>query len=40
MVPEAYTLVAAIDGWVAGNSGEQIRDVAAQTAKRLLVTDW
>jgi len=29
MAPEAYTLKAALDGWIAGESGEQIRERAA-----------
>ena len=29
MAPEAYTLKAALDGWIAGETGEQIRDRAA-----------
>ncbi|MFH1109483.1 MAG: hypothetical protein V1790_09845, partial [Planctomycetota bacterium] len=29
MAPEAYTLEAALEGWVAGESGEQIRQRAA-----------
>lgn len=29
MAPEAYTLKAALDGWIGGETGEQIRDRAA-----------
>ncbi len=29
MAPEAYTLKAALDGWIAGETSEQIRDRAA-----------
>jgi hypothetical protein len=29
MAPEAYTLKSALDGWIAGESNEQIRDRAA-----------
>lgn len=31
MAPEAYTLKAAIDGWLAGETGAQIKERAAQT---------
>ena len=51
MAPEAYTLKAALDGWIAGENREQIRDRAAaaydkyqkcgaKAARRLLVTGW
>lgn len=51
MAPEAYTLKSALDGWIAGESNEQIRDRAAgaydkyqkcgfRAAHRLLVTGW
>ena len=51
MAPEAYTLKSALDGWIAGESREQIRDRAAaaydkyqkcgsRAARRLLVTGW
>lgn len=51
MAPEAYTLKAALDGWVRGESDLQIRDRAAKSyagyqkcglaaAKRLLVTGF
>jgi hypothetical protein len=51
MAPEAYTLKSALDGWIAGGSGEEIRDRAAQAydkyqkcglraARRLLVSGW
>lgn len=51
MAPEAYTLKSALDGWIAGESGEQIRDRAAgaydkyqkcgvRAAHRLLVSGW
>jgi hypothetical protein len=51
MAPEAYTLKSAIDGWMLGESGEQIRERAAaaydqyqkcglRAARRLLVTGW
>jgi hypothetical protein len=51
MAPEAYTLKSALDGWIAGESGEQIRDRAAnaydkyqncgfRAAHRLLTTGW
>ena len=51
MAPEAYTLTAAIDGWIAGENREQVRDRAAaaydkyqkcgeRAARRLLVTGW
>jgi hypothetical protein len=51
MAPEAYTLKSALDGWIAGESHEQIRDRAAgaydkyqkcgmRAAHRLLVSGW
>lgn len=52
MAPEAYTLKAALDGWILGETDEAIRDRAARAyahyqrdcsvaaAKRLLVTGW
>jgi hypothetical protein len=51
MAPEAYTLKAALDGWIAGESGEQIRQRAASSyaeyqkssqkaALRLFTTGW
>ncbi len=51
MAPEAYTLKSALDGWIAGESNEQIRDRAAEAydkyqkcglraAHRLLVSGW
>jgi hypothetical protein len=51
MAPEAYTLKSALDGWIAGESNEQIRDRAAgaydkyqkcglHAARRLLVSGW
>ena len=51
MAPEAYTLKSALDGWIEGESREQIRDRAAaaydkyqkcgvRAARRLLVTGW
>ncbi len=51
MAPEAYTLKSALDGWIAGETGEQIRDRAAdaydkyqkcgaRAAHRLLVSGW
>lgn len=51
MAPEAYTLKSALDGWVLGESSEQIRERAAAAyskyqhcspaaAKRLLVTGF
>jgi hypothetical protein len=51
MAPEAYTLKAALDGWIAGENREHIRDRAAEAydryqkcgakaARRLLVTGW
>ncbi len=51
MAPEAYTLKSALDGWIAGENQEQIRDRAAgaydkyqkcgfHAAHRLLVSGW
>lgn len=51
MAPEAYTLKSALEGWIAGENHEQIRDRAAgaydkyqkcgiRAAHRLLVTGW
>jgi hypothetical protein len=51
MAPEAYTLKSALDGWIAGESSEQIRDRAAgaydryqkcglRAAHRLFATGW
>jgi hypothetical protein len=51
MAPEAYTLKAALDGWIAHESAEEIRQNAAQAydryqkcglhaAQRLFVTGW
>jgi len=51
MAPEAYTLKAAVDGWIAGDSAEEIRERAAQAyakyqkiglagALRLFVSGW
>jgi hypothetical protein len=51
MAPEAYTLKSALDGWIAGENNEQIRDRAAgaydkyqkcgiRAARRLLVGGW
>jgi hypothetical protein len=51
MAPEAYTLKAALDGWIVGENREQIRERAAEAydkyqkcgtraARRLLVTGW
>lgn len=51
MAPEAYTLKSALDGWIAGENNEQIRDRAAgaydkyqkcgvRAAHRLLTTGW
>ena len=51
MAPEAYTLKAAVDGWIAGEDGNTIRMRAAQAydkyqhcglgaAQRLFVTGW
>lgn len=51
MAPEAYTLKSALDGWIAGESNEQVRDRAAgaydkyqkcglRAAHRLLTSGW
>ena len=51
MAPEAYTLKAVLDGWIAGENQQQIRDRAAaaydkyqkcglQAAHRLLTSGW
>jgi hypothetical protein len=51
MAPEAYTLKAALDGWIGNESDEQIRDRAAlaydhyqkcgiKAARRLFATGW
>jgi hypothetical protein len=51
MAPEAYTLKGALDGWIAGETNEQIRDRAAaaydkyqkcglRAARRLFSTGW
>jgi hypothetical protein len=51
MAPEAYTLKSALDGWIAGENNEQIRDRAAgaydkyqkcgfHAAHRLLTSGW
>jgi hypothetical protein len=51
MAPEAYTLKSALDGWMLGESNEQVRERAAaayhqyqkcglNAARRLLVTGW
>jgi hypothetical protein len=51
MAPEAYTLKDALDGWIAGESDEQIRERAAHAydryqkcgikgARRLFVSGW
>jgi len=51
MAPEAYTLKAAVEGWIAGESGERIRERAAVAyakyqktglagARRLFATGW
>lgn len=51
MAPEAYTLKSALDGWMLGETNEQIRERAAaaynqyqkcglNAARRLLVTGW
>ncbi len=51
MAPEAYTLKSALDGWIARESNEQIRDRAAgaydryqhcgsRAARHLLVSGW
>jgi hypothetical protein len=51
MAPEAYTLKSALDGWIAGEASEMIRDRAAdaydkyqkcgqRAARRLFATGW
>lgn len=51
MAPEAYTLKAALDGWIAGETGEQIRERAAsayakyqkiseKAAMKLFASGW
>jgi hypothetical protein len=51
MAPEAYTLKSALDGWILGESADEIRERAASAydryqhcgikeARRLLVTGW
>jgi len=51
MAPEAYTLKSALDGWIAGEGNERIRDLAAgaydryqkcgfHAAHRLLTSGW
>lgn len=51
MTPEAYTLKSALDGWIAGEGGEQVRNRAAsaydkyqkcgsRAALRLMATGW
>jgi hypothetical protein len=51
MAPEAYTLKSALDGWIAGEETEKIRDRAAtayakyqkcsfHAAHRLLTSGW
>lgn len=51
MAPEAYTLKYALDGWIAGESGEQLHELAAvaydryqkcgmKAARRLFATGW
>jgi hypothetical protein len=51
MAPEAYTLKAALDGWISAESPEQIRARSAQAydkyqkcglraAQRLFATGW
>lgn len=51
MAPEAYTLKSALDGWIAGENNDQIRDRAAgaydkyqkcgvRAARRLLTSGW
>jgi hypothetical protein len=51
MAPEAYTLKAALDGWIGGETGQQIRDRAAaaydkyqkcglRAAHRLFASGW
>jgi hypothetical protein len=51
MAPEAYTLKSALDGWILGESGEEIRNRAAAAydkyqkcgisgARKLMATGW
>lgn len=40
MAPESYILKAAIDGWLAGESGEQIRTRAAPLTINTNVAGW
>ena len=51
MAPEAYTLKAALDGWIAGENGSAVRTRAAEAydryqhcgeraAQRMFVTGW
>jgi len=51
MAPEAYTLKAALDGWIAGETSEEIRERAAaayakyqkiseKAAIKLFATGW
>jgi hypothetical protein len=51
MAPEAYVLKAALDGWLAGEDGEQVRQRAAKAydayqncglraAQNLFATGW
>jgi hypothetical protein len=51
MAPEAYVLNAAVEGWLAGESGEQVRERAAKAyhsyqkcglraARGLFATGW
>ena len=51
MAPEAYTLKAALDGWIAGESAEQVREraamayakyqkISASAAERLFSSSW
>jgi hypothetical protein len=51
MAPEAYTLKSALDGWILGESNENIRDRAAaaydkyqkcgfKAARNLMATGW
>jgi hypothetical protein len=51
MAPEAYTLKSALDGWILGESGEEIRNRSAAAydkyqkcglsgARKLMATGW
>jgi hypothetical protein len=51
MAPEAYTLKSALDGWIAGQTGDEIHELAAaaydhyqkcgmKAARRLFATGW